>query len=339
MSASTSLLNSTRNKIILVVCLTAIILLGIFTPFLRFFFGVFIPYIAIFTFVIGVVYRIVQWAKSPVPFSIPTTCGQQKSHPWIKSSFLDNPHNTLGVICRMALEILFFRSLLKNTSTKLIAGPRIVYGTNILLWLAGLAFHWCFLLIVIRHIRFFTDPIPSFVLMLESLDGFLQVGVPVLYMSNIIIVCALVFLFGRRVVDPKLRYISLLADYFPLVLILLIALTGALMRYTPLKPDIVGVKELSMGLVMFQPSVPAGIGYIFYIHLFLVCMLISYFPFSKLMHMAGVFMSPTRNQPNNSRVVRHINPWNYPVKVHTYEEWEDEFRDKMKKAGYPVDKE
>jgi len=55
--------------------------------------------------------------------------------------------------------------------------------------------------------------------------------------------------------------------------------------------------------------------------------------------MAGVFMSPTRNLSNNSRMKRHINPWNYPVKVHTYEDYENEFREKMKKAGLPVEKE
>ena len=68
------------------------------------------------------------------------------------------------------------------------------------------------------------------------------------------------------------------------------------------------------------------------------CTLLAYFPFSKLMHMAGVFLSPTRNLSNDSRIVRHVNPWNYPVKVHTYEEYEDEFRDKMIEAGLPVEK-
>jgi nitrate reductase gamma subunit len=73
--------------------------------------------------------------------------------------------------------------------------------------------------------------------------------------------------------------------------------------------------------------------------LFLLCVLISYFPFSKLMHMGGVFLSPTRNLANNSRCVRHVNPWDYPVHVHTYAEYEDEFREKMKGAGLPVEKE
>ena len=47
------------------------------------------------------------------------------------------------------------------------------------------------------------------------------------------------------------------------------------------------------------------------------------------MHMGGVFLSPTRNLANNSRSRRHVNPWNYPVKTHTYAEWEEEFRDKI----------
>ncbi len=67
-------------------------------------------------------------------------------------------------------------------------------------------------------------------------------------------------------------------------------------------------------------------------------MLLAYFPFSKLVHMAGVFLSPTRNLANNNRAVRHVNPWDHPVEVHTYEEYEEEFRDKMIAAGVPVEK-
>jgi hypothetical protein len=94
-----------------------------------------------------------------------------------------------------------------------------------------------------------------------------------------------------------------------------------------------------MGLISLSPIIPEGIGSLFYAHLFLICTLLMYFPFSKLMHMGGVFLSPTRNMANDSRIVRHINPWNYPVHVHTYEEYEDDFREKMKKAGLPVEKE
>jgi len=105
------------------------------------------------------------------------------------------------------------------------------------------------------------------------------------------------------------------------------------------KVDLLRVKEWAMGLASLHPVVPTGIGISFFIHIFLVSALMAYFPFSKLMHMGGVFLSPTRNLANNNRMRRHINPWNYPVKIHTYEEYEDEFRDKMKAAGVPVEKE
>ena len=82
---------------------------------------------------------------------------------------------------------------------------------------------------------------------------------------------------------------------------------------------------------------PKG-GTVFYIHVFFVSILLAYFPFSKLMHLGGIFLSPTRNLTTDTRAKRHINPWNYPVPVHTYEEYEDEFRDKMIEVGIPVDK-
>ena len=93
-----------------------------------------------------------------------------------------------------------------------------------------------------------------------------------------------------------------------------------------------------MGLVTFHPTIPDGVSSIFFVHLFFVSILLIYFPFSKLMHLGGIFLSPTRNMTTNTREVRHVNPWNYPVHVHTYEEYEDDFREKMIEAGLPVDK-
>jgi nitrate reductase gamma subunit len=321
---------------VLLIIVTVII--GVETAQLEFLFGVIFPYAAVATFLFGIIYHVVNWARSPVPFRIPTVTGQQKSLSWIKSSKLDSPHSTLGVIGRMALEILLFRSLFRNTKTQLKDGPALVYGSSKYLWLGALAFHWSLLVIVLRHFRYFTEPIPSFVLFLQNYDGLFQIGLPVLYITNVLILAALTFLFLRRVTDSKLKYISLASDYFPLFLIISIAVTGILMRYFT-KVDIVYVKELAIGLFSFNPVIPQGIGIIFYIHLFLVSVLLAYFPFSKLLHMPGVFLSPTRNLANNSRMKRHINPWNKPVRIHTYEEYEDEFRDKMKAAGLPLDKE
>ncbi|MFC1520957.1 sulfate reduction electron transfer complex DsrMKJOP subunit DsrM [Elusimicrobiota bacterium] len=309
----------------------------VLSPAMPGFFGIVIPYIAFLVFAGGVIYRVIKWSFAPVPFRIPTTGGQEKSLPWIKNSFLDNPHNWLGVIGRMALEVLLFRSLFRNTSAELRGGPRIVYGESKWLWLASLAFHWSFLVILIRHMRFFAEPVPFFVLALQSLDGFMQIGVPILYLSDMAFLAAVTYLFIRRIVIPQVRYISLAADYFPLFLILGIGATGVMMRYFT-KVDVIKVKELVMSLVTFNAHVPEGIGAIFFVHLFFVCVLAMYFPFSKLMHLGGVFLSPTRNLANNNRMERHINPWNYPVKIHTYEEYEEEFKDVMKAADLPLEK-
>jgi len=306
-------------------------------------FGTFIPYLALLVFLVGIVYRIIKWARTPVPYRIPTTAGQQKTLPWIKSDYLDNPHNTWGVIGRMALEVLFFRSLFRNLKTELRVAPkspekgRIVYWSSKWLWLGAIVFHYSFLTILTRHLKFFTEPVPFFVTMLESVDGFLEIYVPAVYMSGLALLLALGYLLLRRIVDSKIRYISLASDYFPLLLILGIGITGVLMRYF-LKVDIIAVKELAMGLVTLHPTIPEGIGSIFYIHLFLVSTLLVYFPFSKLMHMAGVFFSMTRNMANNNRAVRHVNPWEYPVKVFSYIEQEDMFRKQMKKAGMPLER-
>lgn len=300
-------------------------------------FGIVIPYTAFALLLLGIVYRIVKWAKSPIPFRIPTTCGQQESLPWIKPNKIENPSNTWGVVGRMALEILLFRSLFRNTQTEKREG-KLGFGSSKWLWLGGLVFHWSMLIIVIRHLRYFIYPVPALVQGLEKLDGFLQIGVPVLYLTDVFVVLALTYLFLRRVVIPQVKYISLAADYFPLFLLLGIATSGILMRYG-FKVDIAGVKDFAMGLASFNPQTAIQMGTIFYIHLFLVSTLAAYFPWSKLMHAGGIFMSPTRNLANNSRVFRHVNPWNYEVKTHTYAEYEDEFRDKMRKVGLPLEKE
>lgn len=325
-------------SLIAVIGLAVIAFIGVKAANLQFLFGVVIPYAALVLFLIGVVSRVLKWGRTPVPFRIPTTCGQQQTLPWIKQSKFDNPSTGGGVIIRMLLEVFLFRSLFSNTKFELREGPKLAYSSAKWLWLGGLAFHWTFFIVLIRHIRLFTEPVPKFLQGIEALDGFLQVGIPGVMISGVVLLVAVTYLFLRRVFIPSVRYISLAADYFPLFLIMGVALSGILMRYF-LRVDIVSVKKLTLGLLTFNPGLPEGISVVFYIHLFLVSTLFAYIPFSKIMHLGGVFLSPTRNLANNSRMVRHINPWNYPVDVHTYEEYENDFRDKMKKAGIPVDKE
>ena len=328
-------------SLVAVLALCAAGLLGARVEGLNYFFAVVMPYAAIVLFLGGIIWRVAGWASSPVPFKITTTCGQERSLDWIKSSKLESPPTTFWVVVRMALEVLTFRSLFRNTRTELKEGGKVVYGPNKWLWLGAIAFHYSMLVILLRHLRFFTEPVPRPIMWLTTLDGFFQVGLPHVYVTTIIFLAALTFLFLRRAGDPQIRYISLASDYFPLFLLLGIGTTGLLLRHF-FKTDIISVKEMAMSILSFKPTVPKGIHPLFYAHFFMVCVLFAYFPFSKLCHMAGVFLSPTRNMANDNRMNRHVNPWAKDlekVKTHSYEAYENEFRDKMKAAGIPVDKE
>lgn len=323
-------------SLLAVIALGCIAWLGAVSGFQQFI-GVILPLAAVFVFIVGFIWRIVNWAKSPVPFAIPTTGGQQKSLDWIKPNRLDCPFTTAGTVGRMLLEVLLFRSLFRNTKVSFQYGPRVVYFSAKWLWLFALLFHYSFLVIFIRHFRFFLEPVPFGIQLMEALDGLMQVGVPRMFMTDAIVVGAIVFLLCRRLFSEKIRYISLVNDYFPLFLLLGLVGSGIWMRYFD-KVDVNAVKTLTMGLVTLNPVMPEGIGAIFFIHIMFLSTLLIYFPFSKLMHMGGVFLSPTRNLPCNTRAVRHINPWNPPKKYRTYAEYEDEFRDLMDEAGLPLEK-
>ena len=254
-------------SLIAVIVLFLLAYVGVQIAGLQVVFGIIIPYLAVIIFLGGIIYRILNLARSPVPFRIPTTAGQQKSLPWIKPAKIDNPFTSGGVVLRMILEVLFFRSLFRNTSANLNRAGKLSYVWEKWLWMGALAFHWSFLTVLLRHLRFFTEPVPFFVQLLENLDGFLQIGVPGVFISGIFLLAAVIYLFLRRVMIPLVKYISLASDFFPLFLIVGITFSGILMRYFT-KVDVVGAKELAMGLVTFHPTIPKGIGAVFYIHIF-----------------------------------------------------------------------
>ncbi len=107
-----------------ILLLILLVVIGIEGIGLYSFFAIFIPYVAVLLFVVGFIYRVLKWASSPVPFHIPTVSGQQKSLSWIKADNIDSPYTTGGVVKRLALEILLFRSLLKNEKVELRGAPK-----------------------------------------------------------------------------------------------------------------------------------------------------------------------------------------------------------------------
>jgi nitrate reductase gamma subunit len=319
--------------LIAVLALVAAGVMGGQTEAGRFAFTSIVPYAAFLLLLAGFCRRVIQWALVPVPFHIPVTCGQQRSLDWIPAAKIDNPSTQFGVVGRMTGEIFLFRSLFRNSKARL-EGGRLIFGESKFLWLSALAFHWALLLILLRHLRFFVEPVPMFINILERTDSYFQIGTPRLYLSDLILLGALAYLIVRRFRDPVLRFISQFTDYFALFLLLGIAASGMLMRYFT-RIDILSVKQIALGFAAFRPLTSQGLSPLFHVHILLVCTLAAYLPFSKLMHAGGTFLSPTRNLVNDSRARRHINPWNSPVKTHRYAEWEEEFRAKLIAADIP----
>lgn len=307
--------------------------------------GVVIPYIAGFIFVVGVLYRIFFWTRSVVPFKIPTTCGQQKSLPWLRRTWMDrfdSPYTNWETAVRMLMEVFLFRSLWKNVRYELPAQTAV---STKWLWLFALTFHWSLLIVLIRHFRFFLQPVPDFVNFIQNLDGFVEIHVGWfqphvvhIMVTGLTLLIALLYLLYRRLGFPRERTLSLPSDYIALILLLCVVITGLLMRYV-IPVDVAQVKELAQGLLSFHPPASPDLHWLFMLHLLFVSTLLAYFPFSKLMHSAGIFFSPTRNMPNNNRAVRHINPWNYPVKGVDWDEFYESFKEDMEeleKMGYVV---
>ena len=115
--------------LILVISLTLMSYLAALAG-LDFLLGVIIPYISALLFIFGFSWKIFDWMKSPVPFRIPTTSGQAKSLEWIKKDELESPSGFLGVVGRMSMEVLFFRSLFRNTKAEMAPGPSLTYGSS-----------------------------------------------------------------------------------------------------------------------------------------------------------------------------------------------------------------
>jgi len=297
-------------------------------------------YAAAAVFLCGLSWRVWVWARTPEPFRIPTTTGQQASLPGLARSRVESPSTRTGVAGRLALEALLFRSLFRNTAPAPApagaADPPPVFLERKALWLGALALHYSLLVIVVRHLRLFVDPVPALATALAAADGFFEIGTPRLYAADVVVIAALAYLLARRIRDPLLRYVSLPADYLALGTLIAVTGSGIILRYVA-RTDVTAVRGYTLGLVALAPGPLAGPTGWLAVHVAAVAFLLAILPFTKMMHAAGVWLSPTRNQANDSRRRRHVNPWNAPVPVHGYAAWQAEFRDKLAAAGLPID--
>jgi nitrate reductase gamma subunit len=217
--------------------------------------------------VIGLATKIAQYARTPAPLKIPTTPA---------------PVTQTGVVMRMFREVVFFESLFKSTKWT---------------WIFGWLFHMALFVVLLRHLRYFMDPVW---LPIELIQPF---GV----YAGFAMLAGLGGLLIRRIFVDRVRYISAPSDYLWLLLLIIIGISGLMMKFVA-HTDIVMVKQFFTSLMGFSIGT-LPIDFALLLHLALVALLMILFPFSKLLHVPGIFFSPTRNQVDNPREKRHLADW------------------------------
>ena len=224
-------------------------------------------YLATLLLVVGLLYRISSYARTPAPLKIPTTPA---------------PTTTGGVVLRMTREVVFFESLFKS---------------NLWIWGFGMLFHASLALVLLRHLRYFIEPVWAWVEFIQPFGMY----------AGITMLLGLLGLWGLRLLVERIRYISTPSDHLMLVLLIGIAASGLLMKFVA-HTDVIGVKGFFLGLMHLDiQALPADL--LLLVHLSLVVALLAVFPFSKLLHAPGVFFSPTRNQKDDPREQRHLSAW------------------------------
>src|SRR3990170_2058977 len=215
----------------------------------------------------GVAYQCLIYARTPQPLKIPIPPA---------------PTTRRGVALRMLVEVTLFRSLFRS---------------NKWIWLFGWIFHVALLAVLLRHLRYFTEPVWAWVALIQ----------PAGLYAGFAMLAGLAGLWARRFLVDRVRYISSPSDHLMLALLVAIAASGLAMKY--LAPtDIVALKAFVLGLMVFDwQALPADP--VLLVHLALVAALMIVFPLSKLLHAPGVFFSPSLNQVDDARERRHAAGW------------------------------
>lgn len=260
---------------------------------LLFLIGDITPYIAFFVLVFGLIYRVVQWLSIPVPIRFPVAPA---------------PITRAGVVARLALDFFVFRSLMKGAKK---------------LWVGGYVFHVALAVTLISHI------LNIYFHGIWEVVGY--VWYEVIAYSGIFFLAALFFLLTRRLVLPNIRYISKAGDYFILILLIAVVFLGVYIRSFGLV-DVAAVSTYMYSLLTFRPTLPPN-NIWFLTHFTLAQLLFIYIPFSKVAHLIGWVLAPTRNMRNITRWRRHVNPWDFPVELEPWEKYYEKFKEELELIG------
>jgi len=165
-----------------------------------------------------------------------------------------------------------------------------VLNVNPALWLGEWTFHVSFLLVLLRHLRFFLDPVPAWV-WCAQIPGLVAGYALPLSLAYILVV---------RLLTKHEKYAAP-ANVFLLGLVLAIGSLGVVM-HAFFKPDLVDVKLFILGILRFSPAALPGSA-LFLLHFVLVLVLVPFLPTHLLT--APLVMLEARKRESALRLVLH----------------------------------
>jgi len=148
-------------------------------------------YAATLLLVVGVVRKIIIYARTPAPLKIPVTPA---------------PTTKAGVVWRMTKEVTIFQSLFK---------------ANKWIWLFGWVFHVALALVLFRHLRYVQEPVWTVVVLVQPFGQY----------AGFAMLAGLAGLWARRFLVDRVRYISTLSDHLMLALLMAIGFSGLAIKY------------------------------------------------------------------------------------------------------------
>lgn len=219
-----------------------------------------LPYITIVIFVVAMIYRIRVWVKTPQPGAM---------------TLFPAPNGSAATFWGVIRESLFFPGLLKGDK---------------LLWVFAWLFHATLAMIVVGHVRVFTDFPRLWAALGIDADRMSAISGGA---AGVIIMVFAVLLLLRRLAILRVREISNFADILALLLIVAILVTGNAMRFGE-HFELETTRLYFSQLVTFSLSASAlPTNSMFTLHFLLGQILIMFIPFSKVLHFGGIFFTQT----------------------------------------------
>jgi len=220
--------------------------------------GWLLSYLTCIVFILGIAYRVSRWNRASVTrmplFPIPSGRAQKWS--------------------QIAKEVLIFKGPLDGDKS---------------LWIGTWIFHATLALVLVGHLGIVTD-FPRLWNALAHKKGEIDAVAAIASgCAGVILMATGLYLLFRRLAVLRVREISSFEDYASIALVLAVVLTGDIMRFGS-QFDLNPVREYLKALFSLR-SAPVPSDPWFLLHFFLAQLLIMYIPFSKFLHIPGIFYS------------------------------------------------